>query len=110
MAQGRAFLDDELQEVERVGDAGEVVQRGGDVEVGREAMIDDGEAAVGREGGDLDPFGEAAAAGEVDLDDVDPADVHELEERLALALLLARGNPQRAGGGELGVAEIVVGE
>ena len=86
------------------------MERGGDVQIRGEAVVDDRDAAVGRHRGDLDGLGEAAAAGQVHLDDVDLADVHELEERLPLALLLAGRDPQRAGRGELGVAQVIVGQ
>ncbi len=49
VSQGRAFLFDELKQVEGVRDACEKVQRGGDVEVCREPMVDDLKAAVGGE-------------------------------------------------------------
>ena len=91
---GRSLLDHELEQAQRVGDAGQEVERGGDVQVSGESVVDDRQAAVGGQGGDLDRLGEAAATRQVDLDHVDLADVHELDERLALAFLLAGGDPQ----------------
>ena len=38
------FLDDEFEQAQRVGDAGQEVERGGDVQVRGEAVIDDREA------------------------------------------------------------------
>ena len=107
--QRRLFLDDEFAD-ERVGDAGQEVERGGDVQVGREAVVDDRQAAVGGEAGDLHGLGEAAAARQVDLHDVDLAAVHQFDERLPVALLLAGRDAQLGGGGELGVALVVVGQ
>src|SRR5262249_17043891 len=98
-AGGGALLDAEREGGGGVGDGGGEGGGGGGGGGGGEAGVDHGHAGVGGQDGDLHRLGEPAAAGQVDLDDVDVADVHELHERLALALLLAGGDPQRAGGG-----------
>ena len=51
----------------------------------------------------------AAAAREVDLNDVDFAHVHELYKRLPFTLFLAGCDSQAGGGRELGIALVIVG-
>ena len=53
VSQSRSFLNHEFEQAQRVGDAREEVQSGGDVQVGCEAEIDYRNAAIGGEGGIL---------------------------------------------------------
>src|SRR5262245_66481132 len=70
LSQRGPLLDDEFQQAEGVGDAGQEVEGSSDVQVGGETVVDDRNAPVGRHRGDLHSFGEAAAAGQVHLEDV----------------------------------------
>ena len=73
LAEGRALFDDEFEQAKGIGNTREKMEGRGDVQIRREAMVHDRQAPVGRERGDLDGLGKAAAAREVDLNDVDLA-------------------------------------
>ena len=85
------------------------MQRGGDIDVCREAVIGHRQAAVPGQRGDLHRFGEAAAAREIHLHDVDAASVHQVEKRLPVALFLSGGDADRRGFRQLPIAFVVVG-
>src|SRR6266853_5955152 len=94
---------------QRVGNRVQPMQSGRHVHIGREAMIGDGQSTVPGQRGDLHRFRKASAAREVDLRHVDASAIHQLDERLPVALLFARRDAHVRRFGQFSVAVVVVG-
>src|SRR5262249_40077472 len=101
-------LLDAVFEIVRVGQGGDEVQGGDDVDAGLVGMVDAQAMALGGVPADSLGAGQAAYAGHVHLHDVDAADIHHALELADVANLLARGDAHRTLSAEPGVALDVV--